>query len=441
MGKDNYMRIFRNDNTLQGIDDIASEVNVTTSELRDAIENALRHRKDLTKSIIEEKEFLASIKSEAKGIELERNTLRKQIGLERDIRQLSGTVLSRIKEKNGIKEWSNATKEQLQNVLDDFKNLQKGDEMISRSQVESLKEFGLKNWTAKREAAEILGDVANWKSRTARFFDFFQTIEQKIEKTAGKDAERVKDILTRPRAKAVTEMIKEEITLKTGMRDMLDNLKVNSGKDRALIMRFGEKRMTLEELKKATPQKWQQIIEADRWFRKNYDELLDTANAEMKRLGYSDDKLIPKRQDYYTHSQEIGKLWELAKAQGGDINPVLEQISEFTRPNRKFNPFGLKRLGGREFVEDAGKAFEAYLTPTLNNKHLTESIIRHRAVADILAHKTLQTKNINQFIFSLRDAADSLTGKTNPFDRALMNRVLGRKPIQIISWMSSRFEI
>jgi hypothetical protein len=64
--------------------------------------------------------------------------------------------------------------------------------------------------------------------------------------------------------------------------------------------------------------------------------------------------------------------------------------------------------------------------------------VRHRAVADILAHKTLETKNINQFIFSLRDAADSLAGKTNPFDRALMNRVFGRKPIQLINALTQR---
>jgi hypothetical protein len=116
---------------------------------------------------------------------------------------------------------------------------------------------------------------------------------------------------------------------------------------------------------------------------------------------YQKDKLIPKRADYYTHSQELGNMWDMVMNKGGDISPVLEQISEFTKPNRKFNPFALKRKGSLEFVEDAGKAFEAYLNPILHNKYLTESIVRHRAVADILAHKTLETKNINQFIFSV----------------------------------------
>ena len=387
----------------------------------------------------EKEEFLLSIKTGIlTTLEKEKNQIRKQIGFERHTKELSGEVLSRIKGKYGIEEWKKANKEQLQSVLEDFKNLQKGDEMISKSQVESLKQFGINKWTTKREAAEILGDIKNWKGRTARFFDFFRTIDQKIERTAGKEADKVKNILTRPRAKAVTEMFREEIKLKTEMRDMLNRLRINNSGDRALIMRFGEKRITLEELKKTTP-KWKEIQEADQWFRKQYDNLLETTNVELKRLGYSDDKLIPKRADYYTHAQEMGNIWNLARNKGGDINPVLEQISEFTRPNRKFNPFGLRRTGAGEFVEDAGRAFEAYLNPVLNNKHLTESIIRHRAVADIMAHNTLESKNINQFIFSLRDAADSLAGKTNPFDRALMNRVLGRKPIQLISQISGRF--
>ncbi|MCH8295385.1 hypothetical protein IH992_30235 [Candidatus Poribacteria bacterium] len=121
---------------------------------------------------------------------------------------------------------------------------------MSRSKVESLKQFGIKNTTTKREAQEILGDIVNWKKRTIPIFNSFRTMVQRIEDTAGVDAEKVKGVLTRPRAKAVTEMFKEEIQLKTAMRDMLDRLRLKGKKDRALIMRYGEGRMTLEELKK-----------------------------------------------------------------------------------------------------------------------------------------------------------------------------------------------
>lgn len=390
------------------------------------------------KSIQEERKFLASIKEGIlKGLEGVKNKIRKQIGYERFTKELDGSIVSRIKEKNGIKEWSNATKEQLQSVLDDLRLLKKGDKSIAKAQVESLKEFGVTTTTTKREAVEILGDVASWKDKTkTRFSNFFKTIDQKITNTVGKDADRVKNILTRSREKAVTSMFKEEIGLKTKMKSVLNTLKVNNKKDRALIMRFGEGRISLIDLKKKT-KNWEGIVNADKWFRKQYDTLLEATNKELSRF-YPESKLIPKRKDYYTHSQELGSMWNLFKNKGGDISPILEQVSEFTKPNRKFNPFALKREGGVKFVEDAGKAFEAYLSPILHNKYMTESIVRHRAVADLLAHSTIKTKNINQFIFSLRDVADSLAGKTNPFDRALMNRVIGRKPIELITKLTQK---
>jgi hypothetical protein len=438
LGMDNYMRMFRNDNSLQAIDELASNVGATTSELRDAIEEALKQKGLLGKQIQEERDFLDAIKI-AKRLERNKNdNLIKQIAFERNAKELNSTTLSRIKEKVGIREWKNANEQQLNNVLEEINKLKTGDTTISRIQAESLRDFGITAYTTKREAVQILGEVEKWKDATkSRFFDFFKTIDQKITNTAGKDADKVRDILTRPREEAVNKMFQEEINLKVGMRDMLDGYKINNAKDRGLIMRYGEGRITLEELKKASPDKWQGIVQADKWFRKQYDDLLESTNKELSRF-YNQDKLIPKRKDYYTHAQEMGNAWDLVKNTGGDINPVLEQISEFTKPNRKFNPFFLQRKGGKEFVEDAGKAFEAYLSPTLNNKYLTESIVRHKTVADILAHKTIDTKNINSFIFSLRDAADSLAGKTNPFDRALINRVVGRKPIQLINLAAQR---
>ncbi len=394
--------------------------------------------KEQIKNLIDQQAFYKSIKKNAiKKEDILKNSIKEQIGRVQYDNDLTTNVLTRLKEKSGIVEWKSATAEQLTYVLDDIQNLEKGDEMIGHSQIESLKKFGIDNWTTKREAADVMGDVVSWKSRTSRFFDFFKTIDQKIENTAGKDAEMVKDILTRPREKAVTQMLREEISLKTEMRNMLNTLKVNTKTDRALIMRWGEQRINLAQLQEATP-KWKNIMEADKWFRNQYNALLESTNNELSKF-YPENKLIPKRKDYYTHAEELGNIWNLIRNKGGDINPALEQISEFTKPNIKFNPFSLQRSGNKKFVEDAGKAFEAYLNPILNNKYLTESIVRHRAVADILAHKTLRTKNINQFIFSLRDAADSLAGKTNPFDRALMNRVLGRKPIELLHNFSLRY--
>ena len=429
VGKGNFARLSRTDRSISSLDEVASDLGVTESELVEAVQESLTRRAEAKTQTLRAK----AATREAIRVQKTRETATArevviEIAAEKGQKGLSGNIISRLKEKHGIREMKNAPLNRLHSLLDDMRELQVGDEFLSRSQVNALRKFGVDNTTTKREAVRILGDVENWPKRNSRFFDFFKTIEQKIERTAGKDAEKVKNVLTRPRAESVAAMIKEEITLKSEMRDTLSRLKVKDRGSRALIMRYGEKRISLDELKQAT-QKWKEVMEADAWFREKYDDLIESTNTVLRKF-YPEDKLIPKRKDYYTHSQELGSVWnEFTK--GGDINPALEQISEFTRPNRKFNPWALQRKGGA-FVEDAAVAFEAYLPPVLNNKNITEHIIRHRAVADILAHNTLEAKNVNQFIFSLRDAADSLAGKTNPFDRALMNRVLSRPILRLI---------
>lgn len=362
--------------------------------------------------------------------------VRDQIAHQQLTKNLSQTVMSRIKEKHGIKEWKNATKEQLLDTYNDTKNLQEGDEMIPRSFVEALKGFGVKPHTTKREAAEIIGDMAQWKDRNSRFFNFFKTIDQKIDATTGKDAGKVKDTLTRPREKAVENLIKEEIEVKTSMRDMLDERGINNKKDRALIMRYGEKRMTLDELKKASP-KWKEIVEADAWFRENFDDIRERANEQIGRF-YDKKKLIPYRKDYYTHAREMQTEWDKVKAIGGDTNPVLEPSPQFATAHSKFNPFALKRTGPKIPLEDAGKVFEAYTNITLHNIHLTEHIVRHRAVADIVAHKSLKTGDLKQFVSSLRTAADKLAGEVDQVTKGLMEKITGRPLLNAIVGVANR---
>lgn len=481
--------------------------------------------KVLSKAI--QKKANEEIKAFEKAANEEKRTatraLRKEIGKLRQDKKLSGVVLARFKEKNNIKEWKNATDRQLEAVIDDLKNLRQGDQILTKSRAESLKELGITPYTTKREAAEIFGDISTWPKKKDKFLDFFNTMDRRIEKMVNKeDQEKVKDILTRPRADAVTAMFKEEIALKKEMRNMLTKLGLNSKKYRQLIQRFGEQRMIekeaiksskdiykkhstikfkdivnfklqdpsldlskvkglskenqtriqrtvndlndqmlklkletteIELLKEKAPTKWKEIIEADNWFRDKYDNLLDRANEELSKYNitsfrdFKGDKQIrdaglppiPRRNDYYTHFRELNSIWSLLRDSAGDINPVLEGISEFTRPNRKFNPFGLERKGLKPFVEDGPRSFEAYLNPILDNIYMTKHITRHRAVADILAHNTLDTKNLNLFIERLQQVADSLAGKTNPFDRALLSTMIGRKTLSAIKLIPRQF--
>jgi len=437
--------------------------------------------------------------------------------------------LVRLKEQYNIKEWKNATKAQLEELYKGVLEIEEGAKFLSKAQVKTLEKFGITAYTTKKDAAEILGDITEWKSKGAYILNFFRTIDRKIEITAGKDAEKVKNILTRPRAEAVTKMIKEDVALKKEIRDFIfKELGLKDKKYRALIQRYGEKRMiqselfkygekivkkaglkkhreiisiilqetsgpelikgelsffspeqrekfnklpkkvkqkiknavkdigkhhsklvkigeTLEEselrlLKETAPKKWEEIIKADKWFRKQYNNLRESTNKVLLEFYHpGSDKIIPYRKDYYTHAQELEKFWSLVTSKGGDISPVLEGLSEFTSPKAKFNPFALERVGSLPFFEDAIKSFEGYLPFVLSNKYITEHIIRHRTVQDILAHSTLKKKNLNMFINSLHKAANSLAGKTNQVDRAIMDNVVGRKTLKLISYFDKKF--
>ncbi len=475
-------------------DQIIQELGYTDVEVARKEFEELRKIMERAKKLKKEISLFRSEFQEAVG--LTRGAVRDEMTHIREIvkaKGLSQETLKRTKEQFGIKELKNADIENLYKLADRLGEMEEGAAYLSRAQVESLKEFGITPWTTKKEAAEILGDINSWQKAHIPLFQSFRTMERNIEFTAGKDAERILDIISRPRNKAVTEMFKEEIALKTEMQETLSKLGVLKNKDyRALIMRYGEKRMKqqlIEEawgkklfkyrnvkegseefnklppkvqdeikqaldrvrtkgaelameteetlLQKAAPKKWKEIQEADKWFRAKYDKLLEEVNAVLVKFNK---KPIAKRNDYYTHFREIASLWD-EFASSGDINPALEGISEFTRPNAKWNPFALAREGGMRFEEDAVKAFEAYLKPTLNNKYLTEHIVRHRAAADILAYNTTKTRNVNQFIKSLRVAADKLAGKTNPWDRAIMEHAIGRAGLRVIRWADRKMAV
>lgn len=94
------------------------------------------------KAIREEKEFLESIKTGVlEAFEKEKNIIRKSIGFQRKIKNLSGSTMARLKENIGIKEWKNATKEQLSRVLEESKKLKAGDKFLTEKQLVGLKDY------------------------------------------------------------------------------------------------------------------------------------------------------------------------------------------------------------------------------------------------------------------------------------------------------------
>jgi hypothetical protein len=199
---------------------------------------------------------------------------------------------------------------------------------------------------------------------------------------------------------------------------------------------------TLDDLKKDFPDKWQNIVEADKWFRKSYDELIDKVNVTVKQIYPSNpDKLVPKRADYYRHYREMANGFEGLKNvfdTPSNIDPKLVGISEFTQPKTKWASFKQKR-GLGEYKADAVGGFLDYIKAASYSIHIDPQINVFRSMAKDIAETTEQSKNANNFIKFLRGYADDLSGKTNSIDRPLLDAT-NRQFMNFITTGNSRIK-
>lgn len=86
-------------------------------------------------------------------------------------------------------------------------------------------------------------------------------------------------------------------------KNIVDKYNIQKGsKDSALIQKYGEKLISEEELKKQSPKNWENIKEADKYFRKQYDVLIDKINAVRKTIYPNVEKTI---QEYENKIQNI----------------------------------------------------------------------------------------------------------------------------------------
>lgn len=287
----------------------------------------------------------------------------------------------------------------------------------------------------------LVGDAEKWKDVGSTL----KTMDRNIEAAAPTPEQyrKIHDFIIAPRGEAVTRMVDEMAAIKQDLRQVVEIYSLKDKNVRADVMRFGEKRITYEDLvnKYGKPQA-DNIVEADRWFRGQYDRLLEETNAVLRKFKQPE---IPRRENYYTHFSDDnlwsnfglkmkqivqrGDVLQEAAPQGArtqKIDPKLLGQSEFTMPNKRYNPFAQRRVGdGTKF--DAVEAFERYLIPTLHNKHLTESVVKTRMLTKAFQYATEQTKNLPMLIRQLQEYGNSLAGKTNRFDRPFLESKWGNR--------------
>lgn len=206
----------------------------------------------------------------------------------------------------------------------------------------------------------------------------------------------------------------------------------------ALTMRFGEGRIEYDDLvKEVGEKKATDIANASNWFRNKYDSLLDEINASRAEVGK---EAIPKRSDYFRHFNEFTNEFKAISEMlqnPTNIDPKLAGISEWTKPSQKWAGIFQKRTDGTKFTEDAVGGMLDYLPAAEYAIHIDQHINNFRKFSQNLAESTQSTRNLNNYIKYLEDFSNDLAGKTNMWDRPLMERI-GRNNWAIVNALNNR---
>jgi hypothetical protein len=291
---------------------------------------------------------------------------------------------------------------------------------------------------------KTIGDVAPENVKDITGFDAsFKSVYRNFEKAFGSKFQDVKRRLLDPFDASKGTMIDEQVTLTNNLKEkVIKGLGINrKSKESALVQQFGEGRLKLEELKKQTP-KWKEVVEADKFFRAEYDRLLNELNSVRSSIYPNNpDKIIPKRQDYYRHFQELEGIEGIKNIFEGvsNIPTELAGISDLSKPKSKWLSLAQKRLGGK-FEDDAVGGFLDYVRASTYAKHIDPHIAKFRGLSAEMRKQFAGSKTGSRFVEYIDDFANDLSGKTNPLDRGIQ-KFTGRKFFQGLDWLNKRVKL
>jgi len=280
-------------------------------------------------------------------------------------------------------------------------------------------------------------NFGTWKDKSALSFSR-ETLERNIEDIAGKDATKVKEFITEPIKKNETARAEWITEKRQAISDKMKELGIEfKSKESALTMRYGENRMTLDELKKESPRNWEKITEASDYFRNLYDEMLDDINTVRAKYGYEP---IPKRQDYFRHYQEIGNtinnIGLILREQ--DLPTNIAGITSLFKPGKPFTTAELRRKGG-SFTEDAIGAMDNYIDAISKQMFHIDSVQRARVLDKYIRTQSEVNEDVKlpNFAANLNEYANLIAGKKATFDRAFEG-LFGRPLYGIVNFLKKR---
>lgn len=284
-----------------------------------------------------------------------------------------------------------------------------------------------------------LKDIGGWRLQNTDVYRNFADV-------FGKQFKEVKKKILDPFDRSKVQKVEFEKNLLTNLKEnVVDRLGIKKGsKLSALVQRYGEGNITLEQLKQQHPNDWQKVVEADKWFRQTYDKLIDQVNTVRAQIYPNNpDKLVPKRKNYYRHFREMAEGFKALHNifdSPAQIDPTLVGISEFTLPKSKWASFMQKRKMG-PYTEDAVGGFIDYLPAASYSIHIDPHIGKFEGLAKELAEATIESRKVNNFIEYLQNFAQDLAGKTNPADRYIQKIIPGgRATFRALDWVNNRIK-
>jgi len=212
---------------------------------------------------------------------------------------------------------------------------------------------------------------------------------------------------------------------------------------------------------------WENIVEADKYFRIKYNEYVDRINEVLKKIYPNVEETVSKidtriaketdpkkieqlnwakhkatqnkrlypRQDYYRHFKELDDSFlstiDGVRRSATDIGPDLIGKTEFTKPNSKWAGILQQRLGWLGYKPDAVGGMIDYMQQAEYKINVEPNIKNVRGFIKDLVINTDTTKNANSFIEALQDFTNELAGKTNTIDRAVQN-MLGDRTGRVV---------
>ena len=270
----------------------------------------------------------------------------------------------------------------------------------------------------------------------------------------GKHFEKYKKAYLDPLDASKGDYIRERNSYLKGLQENVINRGIKKkSTESELMMRYGEGknlpegdplRYTLDDLKKDMPYKWEDIVKADEWMRKTFDELRDKINAVRAKIYPNNpEKQIGFIKDYYHHFKDFSGGYEDIfdmMTTPADISPSLAGISENTKPKSKWLGLAQKRFTDKTDYDAVG-SFLDYLPAAEYAVHIDPHIANMRGfLEDLQKAAELSGQKPNNFINWLKHWTDGLSEKTNPADRFAQDFVIpgGRKAVRAIRWLQNR---